>query len=124
MAQKRILVVDDEQNVLKVLDQRLSKTGYAVLKANNGEDAIFLAKKEKPDLILLDLMMPDISGADVAAALKQDPGTKNIPVIFLTCLVTKNDEEHIGRESGGNFFIAKPYEPNDLLGEIQKRISE
>lgn len=120
---KKILVVDDEQDILVILDKRLSKEGYEVIKAANGTDAMLLAKAEQPDLIVLDIIMPDMSGSEVAERLKKDAATKNIPVMFLTCLFTKKDEVEKGHEIAGNFFIAKPYDPNELLAEIKKRIS-
>ncbi|MDD5681259.1 MAG: response regulator [Candidatus Omnitrophica bacterium] len=119
---KKILVVDDEQDILTILDKRLSKEGYLVIKADNGRDAIRLAKSELPDLVLLDIVMPDMSGSDVAERLKKDIATKDITVMFLTCLFTKKDEIEKGHEIGGNFFIAKPYDPKELLGEIKKRL--
>lgn len=118
---KKILVVDDEHDILAILDKRLSKEGYLVIKADNGMDAIRLAKTQQPDLIVLDIIMPEMSGSEVAEKLKKDPLTKNIPVMFLTCLFTKKDEIEMGHETGGNYFVAKPYDPNELLEEIRKR---
>ena len=122
MDKKKILVVDDERDVLTVLERRLSKAGYDVVKAQNGTEALKLAKSEFPDLILLDILMPDINGADVAAVLKKDPLTQKIPIIFLTCLYTRADETQQGHEVAGNFFIAKPFNPDELLTEIKKRL--
>ena len=122
MFEKKILVVDDEKDTLALLEKRLTVAGYVVIKADNGKDAISLAKTSKPDLILLDIMMPIMDGGEVAAILKNDPATKDIPVIFLTCLFTKTDEAQEGHTSGGNFFIAKPYNPQELLGEIKQQL--
>ncbi|MDD5681476.1 MAG: response regulator [Candidatus Omnitrophica bacterium] len=119
---KKILIVDDELDTLEVLEKRLSHAGYSVIKADNGKDAVRMAKKEIPDLILLDIAMPDISGAEVSDQLSEDINTKNIPIIFLTCLFTKEDEALQGHEIYGKVFIAKPYNPEDLLKEIKKRI--
>jgi len=119
MSGNKILIVDDELDVLTVLGARLSKSGYSVIKADNGKDALIMAKKEHPDLILLDIMMPDCDGGIVAQNLKNDPVTKDIPVIFLTCLVTKDEEAKVGHAIAGNFFIAKPYDPEKLLSEIK-----
>ncbi len=121
---KKILVVDDEQDVLTILDKRLSWEGYAVIKADNGKDALRLARQEHPNLILLDILMPETSGAEVAEQLKSDSCTRDIPVMFLTCLVTKKDEIEKGHEIGGNFFIAKPYNPKELVVEIKKRVGD
>ena len=112
--QKKILIVDDQKDVLKVLDKRLSGAGYAVIKAENGKEALLLAKAEHPDLIVLDIIMPEMDGAETAAILKNDAQTKDIPVIFLTCLFTEKDEKE-GHVVGGKYFIAKPYNPDELL---------
>lgn len=119
---KKILIVDDEEDALTVLENRLSTSGYSVIKADNGQEAIRLAKDEQPDLVLLDIAMPGMDGAEVAEILKKDPDTKNIPVVFLTCLFTKDEEARQGHGSSSNFFIAKPYNPEELLGEIEKRL--
>lgn len=123
MTRPKVLVVDDEKDVLVVLEKRLTKAGYSVLISDNGKDGLAMAKKEKPDLILLDIVMPDMSGSEVAAKLKNDPVTKNIPVMFLTCLFTKGDEVEQGHEIGGYAFIAKPYNPEELLLEIKRHIT-
>ncbi len=120
---KTVLIVDDEADVLAVLEKRLIGAGYRVIKADNGLDAVKLARLENPNLILLDVMMPDLDGAKTAQLLRDDPGTRNIPVMFLTCLITPKEEHHGLKEAGGHFFIAKPYEPQDLLSEIRKHIA-
>lgn len=118
---KKILIVDDEPDILAILSKRLSQEGYAVIKADNGKDALKLARSEQPSLIVLDIVMPDMSGAEVAEKLKGDSYTKDIPVMFLTCLFTKRDETERGHAVGQNFFVAKPYDPEELLREIKKR---
>lgn len=122
MPGNKILVVDDEKDILTVLEKRLSGAGYFVIKADNGEDALRLAKDERPDLVLLDIVMPDMDGAQVAEALRNNPITKDIPIVFLTCLFTKEDEKMQGHKMGGNFFVAKPYNPQELLEEIRQRL--
>lgn len=119
---KKILVIDDEKDVLDVLEKRLSVAGYRVIKADNGKEGIEKARSEAPDLILLDILMPDIDGGEAARILKEDSLTKDIPVIFLTCLYTKNDEVQSGHLSGANFFVAKPYNPEELLDIISRQI--
>jgi two-component system, OmpR family, alkaline phosphatase synthesis response regulator PhoP len=98
MAKQKILIIDDEKDLLMLLEERLSSVGYDVLTADNGEDGIRLAEEKKPDMIILDILMPGISGTDVAEALKADPRSKNIPIIFLTCLYTKEDETARGHD--------------------------
>ena len=122
MARKKILAVDDEVDVLVLLKKRLEASGYEVLTSTNGSDAVGIAKREKPALIILDILMPVMDGSQIAAVLHDDPKTKNIPILFLTCLFTKREEHLEGHEIGKNFFIAKPYEPKELVNEIAKII--
>jgi len=118
---KKILVVDDEKDMLEILKAKLEFAGYEVLTAINGRDAIAKAKTQKPDLITLDIIMPDVDGAEVAETLKKDPETKDIPIIFLTCLIKKNEEEkHV---KGGRYFMAKPYDGHELLSAIAKHLA-
>jgi len=120
---KKILIVDDEKDVLTVLQTRLSSAGYEVIKANNGNDAIAAAKSESPDLIVLDIMMPGMDGSQTSQVLKNDPQTKKIPIIFLTCLVTKEEEAKEIPSIEGECFLAKPYDSNELIRKIKKHLS-
>jgi CheY-like chemotaxis protein len=124
MAGTRLLVVDDEPDAVLILAKTLSARGYEVTTAESGLQAINLAKAEKPDLILLDILMPDMDGTRVAAALQKDPTTRNIPVIFLTCLITKKTQE-IGLryyDAGRYMFMSKPYDLDNLLTEIDRLV--
>ncbi len=121
---KKILAVDDEAEVLSLLEKRLVAAGYEVVTATNGKDAIAIAKRDLPALIVLDILMPGMDGSETAAKLQDDPKTRNIPVLFLTCLFTKREEHLEGHEVGRNFFVAKPYEPQELLSEISKLIGK
>ena len=89
----KLLIVDDEPDAVLILAKTLLAKGYRVITAESGLKAVNMAKEEKPDLILLDILMPDMDGTQVAAALQEDPTTQNIPVIFLTCLITKKTQE-------------------------------
>jgi len=89
----QILVVDDEADVLLLLRKGLAAEGYSVITADNGKDAVMLAESEHPDLIILDVLMPDIDGGEVARRLKESPETGNIPVIFLTGMFPKREEK-------------------------------
>ena len=120
MGKKKILIVDDDKDVLSVLEKRLTAEKYSVITANNGQDAIILAKAQRPDLIMLDIIMPGIDGAEVAGKLREYPETKNIPVIFLTCMLTPEEEKQKRHHVAGNIFIAKPYDIKELLSEIKK----
>lgn len=117
----KVLVVDDERDVNELLTMRLVSNGYDVLNAYDGEEAIRIAKREKPDLILLDILMPKIDGAKTAEFLREMPETKDIPVVFITCLFTKEDEAK-DNIRGGIYFIAKPYNGDQLLNVIKENI--
>jgi len=122
MDKKKILIVDDEVDMLSLLYTRLSSAGYSVIKAADGKEGLALAKKERPDMIILDIMMPGLGGGEVAEILKSESDTKQIPIIFLTCLYTKAEESSQGHNIKGNFFIAKPFDQNELLSEIKSRL--
>ena len=122
---KTILVVDDEANIRRFLQHELGNRGYHVLEAAGGKEAIDLARKHHPDLITLDVMMPDISGHDVTAVLKNDPTTKNIPILVLSIV----EEKEKAYRLGANDFVTKPFtmkalteKINCLLQEAQKTI--
>ena len=124
MSGAKLLVVDDEPDAVLILAKTLSARGYRVTTAKSGLQAINLAKVEKPDLILLDILMPDMDGTRVAAALHKDPATRDIPVIFLTCLITKKTQE-IGlryHDADRYAFMSKPYDLDNLLAEIDRLI--
>ncbi len=126
IGRKKILVIDDEEDFCFFLKKNLENTGeFIVFTAGTGEDGIRLCRLEKPDLILLDVMMPKMSGPDVAEILREDTGINNIPLIFLTAVVTK---EEIGgapiREIGGQNYIAKPIEIENLVKTINKVLQE
>lgn len=124
MSKNKILIVDNEEDMLDFLELRLAANGYVVVTANNGRDAIRLAKEEHPDLILLDVVMPGLDGSEVAGILREDRETANIPIIFLTCLYGKEEERKQGHDVRGNFFIAKPFDQNELLSEIKRQIDK
>ncbi len=119
---KKILIVDDEEDVLNLLAKRLSGQGYIIIKAKSGEEAIRKAKMEIPNLILLDIVMPKIDGGEVRHILSEDDITKDIPIVFLTCLLSKEDERREGHAIGKNFFIAKPYNPDELLDMVRDHV--
>ncbi len=98
----------------------MAARGYAVIAADNGKDAMALAKSKRPDLIILDLEMSDIYGGDVTRMLMEDPETKDIPVIFLTGTFPKEEEGKRGRMVGGYVLFAKPYYIEELVTAIKK----
>ena len=118
---KKILIVDDERDILKALMIRLQGAGYEVVTAFDGAQAIFVAHKEKPDLILLDIRMPAGNGFSVAEKLKHSVNTLSIPVIFLTGSPERNAEER-AMTLGARFYIKKPYDPEELLDAITRAL--
>jgi CheY-like chemotaxis protein len=119
---KKLLIIDDEDDFCFFLKANLENTGeFDVLTTNSGKEGIEFARGEKPDLILLDINMPEMSGGDVAQILSDRPETKAIPLVFLTALVTKGDlgNEDMGKIGGYN-YIAKPIATKELLDVIGK----
>lgn len=117
---KKVLIVDDEEDLLKMLYKRLTSSGYYVITATNGKDAIDLAKSQHPDIILLDLIMPKMDGGEVAAVLKEDPSTSNIPLILLTAMLSKEEEEKYDSMVGGHVAHAKPINVEKLLEQMKR----
>ena len=95
MEDKKILIVDDDEVFLKMLEKTLISSGYSVSQATNGKDAIDLAKNWRPNLIILDIMMPEMDGGEAALVLEKDPETINIPSILMTSLLKKEDENKL-----------------------------
>jgi two-component system alkaline phosphatase synthesis response regulator PhoP len=120
--QKKVLAVDDEAFVLRIIEDKLESANIAVLTAKNGQEAIEIAKKNQPHLILLDWMLPDIDGLTVLKILKKQPQTTNIPVIMLTAKGQPSDEEAC-LEAGAIKFITKPFSPRELLEIVQQNIN-
>ena len=117
---KTILIVDDEADVLSLLRIRLEAVGYKVLSASSGEKALELLEKNKPDLILLDLLLPRMQGEEVCQWLKSDHKLKHIPVIVLTAHTTRIKET--ANKICANDYVLKPFEPGELLFKIKKLI--
>ena len=109
----KILIVDDEESNLKILEKLLTRYGYIVKKARNGIEAIEKTEEFSPDLILLDIMMPEMDGYEVCRRFKTDPSTQNIPIIMLTAL-TDRDSRLGGLKVGANEFLTKPFDLDEL----------
>ena len=118
----KILIVDDVVSNVLLLKILLTNEKFQVCTANNGTTCIEMARKEHPDLILLDVMMPDISGFDTAVILKKDEETKEIPIIFLTALNTPADLVH-GFQVGASDFLTKPFNKEELVMRVMQQIS-
>jgi two-component system phosphate regulon response regulator PhoB len=113
-----ILAVDDEEDILELVRYNLEKEGYIIHTATSGEDAVRMIKKSPPDLVILDLMLPGMDGLDVCKSLKNDPKTKQIPIIMLTA---KGDESDIvlGLELGSDDYVTKPFSPKVLRARVK-----
>jgi CheY-like chemotaxis protein len=117
---KTILIVDDEEKIVEIESLILSMEGYEVLTANDGREAINLLKKlEPPDLILLDILMPNVSGLEVCRWIKQQPKLDDMPIIFLSAVVSQKSREE-AMNAGGNEYLEKPFATEDLLELIKK----
>ncbi|MBI5360252.1 MAG: response regulator transcription factor [Planctomycetes bacterium] len=115
---KTILVIDDEKDLIKLVDHNLSRDGYLVLGASDGIQGLATAKKQKPDIVLLDIMLPGIDGLDVCKKLKSDADTAHIPVIMLTARAQETDKV-LGLELGADDYITKPFSPRELAARVK-----
>ena len=117
---RKILMIDDEEDFCFFMKKNLEGAGdFTVETCSDALHAIFAAKDSKPDLILLDIIMPDKSGEDIAVELKEDPLTKKIPIIFLTAIITQDEAKKKGNIIGGEYFVSKPVQMDELLGMIE-----
>ena len=116
--QGRVLVVEDERDVAELIRYNLTKEGYDVILAPTGADALEQARDIRPDLVLLDIMVPQLNGWEVCRRLKQDAETKNIPVIMVTGRVEEGDKV-LGFEMGADDYVTKPFSPRELLARIR-----
>ncbi len=115
----KILVVDDNPSISMAVEHALKDENYQVLKAEDGKEGLVLALREKPDLIIIDIMMPVMSGEEMASRLKEDEATRDIPFIFLSTLRKKSEEKESGLEVGGRTILAKPFLPDTLRETIK-----
>jgi len=120
------LIIEDEKDIVRMLDYNLKKEGFRVFAANNGEDGLDKARKEHPDLILLDLMLPEMGGLEVCKAVKNDTKTAAIPIIILTARAQEADKI-VGLELGADDYVTKPFSPRELIARIKavlRRVKE
>ncbi len=118
MAKQTILVVDDEKDLLDLIEYNLKKEGFDVLKAENGEEGIAVAREHNPDLMLLDIMMPKMDGMEAVEEIRKDDELKNIPIIFLTARSDEKTEVE-GLNKGGDDYITKPISTTKLISRIK-----
>ena len=123
MSPKKILVVDDEVDLVETVRFPLELEGFDVLVSYNGEDALNQARKEKPDLIILDLMLPKLDGYKVCRLLKFDERYKHIPILMLTAKTQEKDKT-LGMETGADEYITKPFEMDYLMEKVKAYLSK
>ncbi|MEW6170560.1 MAG: response regulator [Candidatus Omnitrophota bacterium] len=118
---KKILVVDDEPDILKVITFRLKKINCEIFTAIDGLDALKIAQEIKPDIILLDILLPNMDGREVCLNIKNNPELKNIPIIFMTASAI-SDTVRIMKECFADDYLIKPFEPEELFEKVKKYI--
>ena len=127
MSEKTILTVDDENRILELIKDILSVNGYSVITASSGKEAIAKSKKHGPDLIIMDIMMPDLDGAKAVKLLKEDSRTRDIPILFLSGIIVKEEgKSQSDINVGGDYYSAlpKPFGAEELLNTVNKLLEE
>jgi len=114
----KILIADDEPNQLELMSFNLSNAGYSIIKAANGKEAIELIENHSPDLIILDWMMPKMSGIDVCRTLRSRSETKQIPIIILSAR-SEDSDKSLGLDTGADDYISKPFSPKELISRVK-----
>lgn len=123
MAKKKILIVEDEESLLKLESILLTSKGYDVRGVSNGREALDAIAEEKPDLVLLDIMLPEIDGFEVCQRIKDDPETREIPVIMLTAKKSREDMAR-GEKVGADWYITKPFKSVMVIETIQRFLAK
>jgi two-component system, OmpR family, alkaline phosphatase synthesis response regulator PhoP len=118
MARETILIVEDDENIQQLVGYNLAKAGFSVLYAENGEQALISVKRDTPDLMVLDIMLPSLNGFEVCKILRKDPQTKTLPIIMLTAKGEENDVT-AGLDLGADDYITKPFSPKILVSRIK-----
>jgi len=123
MSPKRILVIDDEPDVVMTLAMRLKVNGYEIISAADGEEGLEKAKSGNPDLIICDWVLPKLDGCEVCKRLKQDPAYSKIPIILCTAKAEEKDKD-LAKESGAEAYVTKPYDAKNLLSIMRDLIEK
>jgi two-component system, cell cycle response regulator DivK len=118
---KRILVVEDQEDNRRILRDLLTNAGYEIVEAENGEQALAFAARERPDLILMDIQLPLLDGYEVTRRIKADPALRAIPIIAITSYALSGDENK-ARAAGCDAYVTKPYSPRALLAKIREYV--
>jgi len=120
---QRVLIVDDEPDTLELLSFNLKASGYEVLSAEDGAEALQKARSSIPDLIILDVMLPELDGLEVCKILRSEPATKNIPILMLTARAEEIDRV-LGLELGARDYVTKPFSPRELVLRVRNLLKE
>jgi len=123
MSERTILYIEDNEYNRKIVRQLLARTSYRLVEANDGESGVAMAQQEIPELILMDVQLPKMSGLDATRALKSDPRTSHIPIIVITSFALSGDREKAAI-AGADNYLAKPYSPRELLALVRQYLPE
>jgi len=118
MRQRRIMVIEDEEHILEIISYNLKREGYAVSQARDGEEGLASIRRERPDLIVLDIMLPGIDGLEICRRLKADPALENLPIIMVTAKAEESDIV-VGLGVGADDYLAKPFSPRELIARVK-----
>jgi DNA-binding response OmpR family regulator len=122
MPDAKVLLVDDDPVILKLLQVNFEMEGYTVVLANDGVEGLEKARSERPDIVLLDIMMPRMDGLQVTEALKADEATRNIPIILLSAKAQASDIQ-AGKDMGADDYLTKPFDPLELLERVTELLA-
>lgn len=120
---KTILIVDDEPYMIRLLQHHVERAGYKMVKAVNGREALEKVGSEKPDLIIMDVMMPELNGLEVLSQIRESPETAELPVIIMTANAQRFTKEE-AEAAGVSAFLTKPFSPTQLMLQIQNQLDE
>jgi CheY-like chemotaxis protein len=121
---KKIMVIDDEENIVELVKAILENEGYEVITASDGKECLDKLKTTKPDLILLDMMMPGMSGREVCERIRKDPRTKNLRVVFLTVAKFSESGKNVLEKMKVADYITKPFDNKDLVARVKSALSK
>ena len=123
MTERTVLYVEDNEYNLKIVRQLLGRTSYRLIEATDGQAGVETARRELPDLILMDIQLPKLSGLDATKTIRADPKTAGIPIIVITSFALSGDDQK-AKNAGASAYLAKPYSPRELLQLIRKLVPE
>lgn len=123
MSVRTVLYVEDNEFNRKIVRDLLARTSYRLIEANDGETGVATARQERPDLIIMDIQLPRMSGLDATRTLRADPATAHIPIIVITSFALSGDDQK-AKEAGATRYLAKPYSPRELLETIRRLAPE